>query len=463
MWRTTARLVLGRREDTVKIRDAAVMVTGSLATGIAGWLIGRRGSAAKTPILGGWPRVVIVGGGFGGLRVARGLAGAAADVLLVDRHNYHCFQPLLYQVATAGLEPGEIAHPIREVLQGIPNLRFRLAEVKQVDLAGQQLVTDDGPIPYDYLVLAPGSQTNFFGIAGLAERALGLKDLNEAVELRNHLLGCFERAIGEADPDRRAALMTFVVAGGGPTGVEFAGALAELIRLVLVHDYPGLDVKDSRVILLEATPKLLPPFAPSLQDAARQALVRKGVDVRLSAPVKSYDGETVRLADDTTIASASLVWAAGVRGGDLGTALGVSLARGGRVAVEPTLQLPGHPEVYVVGDLASVTVDRTPLPMVAPVAIQEGERAAANLRRQLAGQPPLPFVYHDKGSMATIGRNAAVAQIGRFRFTGFLAWVVWLVVHLLQIVSFRNRLLVLVNWIWDYVFYDRAARLITED
>ncbi len=444
-------------------RDLGFFALGGIAASGIAWLWRVRRRDRQVPILSGWPRVVVVGAGFGGLRVARSLAGVEADVLVLDRHNYHCFQPLLYQVATAGLEPEEIAHPVRQILRGLPNVRFRMATVERIDLAGRQVITDVGPLPYDYLVLAAGSTTNYFGTPQLAPVAHGLKGLGEAVTLRNHLLACFERAVAEPDPSRRAALLTFVVGGGGPTGVEFAGALAELIRLVLVHDYVGLDVRDSRVILVEAGPALLPTLAPSLQRAAFRALRQKGVDVRVATQVKSYDGEVVLLSDGTTIPAQTLLWAAGVRGGELAEALGVPLERLGRIKVEPTLQLPDHPEVYVIGDLAHLEANGKPLPMVAPVAIQEGAHAAQNIRRQIAGLPPLSFTYVDQGSMATIGRNSAVAQIGRVRLTGFPAWVVWLTVHLLQIVSFRNRMLVLINWIWDYLFFERAVRLITKD
>jgi NADH dehydrogenase len=297
----------------------------------------------------------------------------------------------------------------------------------------------------------------------VAANAFGLKALKEAVDLRNQILGCFERAIAEPDLKRRGELLTFVVAGGGPTGVEFAGALAELIRLVLVHDYPGLDVKSSRVILVEAGPALLPSFAPSLQKAAFVGLRQKGVDVRLNTSVRSFDRHVAVFGSGEEVATETLVWAAGVRGTDLGTALGVPLQRAGRVAVGPTLQLFDHPNIYVIGDLAHYPVDGKPLPMVAPVAIQQGETAARNVRRAIAGLPQLPFTYHDRGSMATIGRNSAVCQIGSLKLTGFPAWVAWLGVHLLQIVSFRNRLLVFVNWTWDYFFFDRAVRLITKD
>jgi NADH dehydrogenase len=445
------------------IRDLRTFVLGGIvAAGIA-WLLRKLASERAVPILSGWPRVVIVGAGFGGLRVARGLAGTQTDVLVLDRHNYHCFQPLLYQVATAALEPEEIAHPVRQVLRGIPNVRFRMATVDRVDFAARQITTDVGMMSYDYLIFAAGSSTNYFGMRDIADRGFGLKGLNEAVALRNHLLSCFERAVGESDLALRAALLTFVVTGGGPTGVEFSGALAELIRGVLVHDYAGLDVKLSQVVLLEAGPALLPAIAPTLQKAALRGLQRKGVDVRLNTAVQGFDGETVRLGDGQTIPAHTLLWAAGVRGAEIGDRLGFPLQRSARVKVGPTLQLPEHPEVFVIGDLAHLEQEGKPLPMVAPVAIQQGENVAANIRRQIADLPLIPFVYHDKGTMATIGRNSAVCQIGKLQLTGFPAWVAWLVVHLLQIISFRNRVLVLTNWIWDYVFYDRAVRLITRD
>ena len=446
------------------VRDIGLLATGSAVASAAAWIWRTRRDDRRLPILGGWPKVIVVGAGFGGLRVARGLAGVEADVLVIDRHNYHCFQPLLYQVATAGLEPEEIAYPVRRILRDIPNVRFRMTTVTGLDLEHRQLLTDVGAVPYDYLVLATGSVTNYFGHDELKERALSLKDLNGAVSLRNHLLDCFEQAIGEKDLQRRAALLTFVVVGGGPTGVEFAGALAELIRLVLAHDYAGLDVKDARVVLAEAGPNLLAPVAGDLQKAALRALHQKGVEIRLASPVESFDGKTVVLSNGEALATETFVWTAGVRPSGLAAEMGLPLVRGGRVNVSPTLQVEGMDNVYAIGDLAGLEgADGRVLPMLAPVAVQQGELVAQNVQRQIEGRPLLRFTYHDKGTMATIGRNAAVCQIGNLHLTGFPAWVAWLVVHLLQLISFRNRMLVLINWIWDYLFFDRAVRLITRD
>jgi len=409
----------------------------------------------------GRPTVVIVGAGFGGLRAARMLRKAPVDVVLVDRHNYHLFQPLLYQVATAGLEPEEIARPVRAILRRQSNAEFRMTEVTGLDAAGKRIVTTDGPIAYDYLVLAVGGQTNYFGLESVPRHGFGLKDIPEAIRIRNQVLHSFERAMLEADPERRRAELTFIVVGGGPTGVEMAGALSELIRLVLVKDYPRLNVKDVRVLLLEATDRRLAAMPTLLREAAAETLWRKHVEVRFGATVADYDGARVLLKSGEVIPARTLVWAAGVKAVSLTGRLGLPTAQQGRVPVAPTLDVPGHPDIYVIGDAAYLEVAGAPLPMMAPVALQMAETAARNIRRRIAGQPPVAFRYRDPGSLATIGRNAAVAYIHGFAFTGFPAWVVWLVVHIIQLIGFRNKLFVLLNWAWDYFFYERAARLIT--
>ena len=409
------------------------------------------------------PTVIVVGAGFGGLRVARALRRAPVQLVLLDRNNYHLFQPLLYQVATAGLEPEQIAKPVRAILRSQRNFDFRMVEVRGVNFAQRRLDTSAGPIAYDFLVLAPGGETNFFGLDSMARHGLGLKDIPDAVAIRNHVLTCFEQAMLEPDPERRRAQLTFIVVGGGPTGVEMAGALSELIRLVLVKDYPRLNIKDVRILLLEATDRLLAAMPERLREAAGRTLWRKWIEVRFSATVADFDGERVRLKSGEVIPAHTVIWAAGVRAAPLNGALGVAAARQGRIAVEPTLQLPGHPEVYIIGDAAYREENGEPLPMVAPVAIQMGQQVARNIVRTLRGKPLEPFHYRDQGTLATIGRNAAVAHVFGLNWSGFPAWVMWLVVHIIQLIGFRNKLFVLLNWAWDYFFYERAARLITRD
>jgi NADH dehydrogenase len=409
------------------------------------------------------PTVVIVGAGFGGLRAARQLRDADVRVILVDQRNYHLFQPLLYQVATAGLETEQIAKPVRAILRGQRNLEFRLAEVGGVDLPGRSVHTSAGDIAYDYLILAVGGETDTFGKRGVEQHGLGLKHLLDAVAIRNHVLCLFERAALETDPGRRQALLTLVVVGGGPTGVEMAGALSELVHLVLAKDLPSLDLTHVSIVLLEAADRLLPGMPGQLAQAAVATLERKGVRVRLGAPVDDFDGEAVTLSGGERIDARTLIWAAGARAAPLVSKLGLPTARQGRVPVERTLQLPGAPEAFVIGDAAYLEDAGRPLPMMAPVAMQMGDTAADNIGRLLRGEAPVVFRYKDPGSLATIGRNAAIAHIHGLSLQGFPAWVVWLVVHLIQLIGFRNRLFVLVNWAVDYFFYDRAVRLITSD
>ena len=397
------------------------------------------------------PRVVILGAGFGGLWAARTLAGSPAEVLLLDRNNYHAFLPLLYQVAAAELEPEDIAYPVRSILRRLSNVHFVMADVKGVDFARQVVETDDAPIPYDFLVLSTGSVSHFFGVPGAAQHAFPLKTVEHGIALRNHILGCFERATHEPSAARRQRALTFAIVGGGPTGVEFAGALAELIRGPLVKDFPMLDFRQVRLVLLEAVEGLLPGLPERLRAYTQARLGRMGVEVRLQAVVSEVTPQAVHLKDGTVIPTETVVWTAGVCGDPLARAWGLPTARGGRVPVLPTLQVNGHPQVYVIGDLAYLEEAGRPLPMIAPVAIQQGMHAARNIIRQVRGSEPLPFHYRDPGTMVTIGRNAAVACLGRRCLTGFAAWVVWLSVHLFKLIGFRNRLLVLINWAWDYL------------
>jgi len=409
------------------------------------------------------PRVVIAGAGFAGLTCARALKRAPVDLLLVDRNNYHLFTPLLYQVASALLDPGEIARPVRQLIRPLRNADFLLANVTGVDFEQRQVLTDHGPLTYDYLVLATGSQSDYFGKASLAQHAFGLKELDEGLAVRNRVLQRLEESRWTADREARRSLLTFVVVGGGPTGVEMAGALSELIRLVLRKDYHDLGLDLVRVILLEATGTLLGTFEPPLREAARRSLEKKGVEVLFNARVEDVTAGSIRLADGHEIFATTVIWTAGVCASDLGSTLGLALGRQARIQVMPTLQAPGHPEVFVIGDLAGAGLiddGDLPLPMLIPVAMQEGRKVAATIKDLLRSYGATNFRYKDPGIMATIGRNSAVAQLGPVRLTGFLGWLMWLVVHLVNVISFRSRIIVLINWAWDYVFYDRPIRLI---
>ncbi|HMA37591.1 MAG TPA: NAD(P)/FAD-dependent oxidoreductase [Chloroflexia bacterium] len=411
------------------------------------------------------PRVVILGAGFGGLSAARALAGSGASVLVLDRNNYHGFWPLLYQVATAGLEPESIAYPVRAILRRYRNVGFRMGEVTGLDLPRRQVIVGGTTIPYDYLILAAGSANNYFGNEALAAQTYGLKDIGDAERLRNHILRVFEQAVGEPNPARRQALLTVAIVGGGPTGVELAGAVAELIHGVLRKDYPMLDTARAGIVLVEATTKILAAFPESLQRSARRRLAELGVEVKFGATVAAVAAGQVTFQDGTHLAAATVVWAAGVRGAHLVDGLGLPLGRGARVRVQPTLNLAAHPEVFIIGDLAYLEgyKDGQPYPQVAPVAMQQGRLAARNILAQLRGQPPAPFHYFDKGSMATIGRRAAVFDAFGIRLTGVVAWFGWLFLHLIYLIGFRNRVIVLANWAYNYFTYDRGVRLISDD
>lgn len=406
------------------------------------------------------PRVVIVGAGFGGLTCARALKHAPVDVLLVDRNNFHLFTPLLYQVASALLDPGEIARPVRQLIRPLRNADFRQAEVTGVDFDGRRLLTDHGPIDYDYLVLATGAQSDYFGHDDLALHTLGLKGLDEGLAVRNRILSRIEESRWATDAAERRGLLTFAVVGGGPTGVEMAGAISELIRLVLRKDYRDLDTNEVRVVLIEAAPHVLGAFIPSLREAARKSLLRKGIEVMLNARVDAVSEAGVLLAGGEQLDARTVIWTAGVRASDLGRATGVKLARQSRIRVDPTLQVPGHPVVFVIGDLAGAEDGGAVLPMLIPVAMQAGKHVAASISDMVRNGGATTFHYKDPGIMATIGRNSAVAQLGWVHLSGFLGWAMWLAVHLFNVISFRSRLVVLVNWAWDYLFYDRPVRLI---
>jgi NADH dehydrogenase len=409
------------------------------------------------------PRVVIIGGGFGGLYAARALKRAPADVTLLDRRNHHVFQPLLYQVAMAALSPGDIASPIRWILRKQANVEVLLADAIGVDLPRRAVLLTDGEVTYDYLIVASGATHAYFGHDEWRPLAPGLKTLEDALQIRRRVLLAFERAERETDTARRAALLTFVVIGGGPTGVEMAGALAEIARESLARNFRHFDPGSARIILLEGGPHLLAAFPASLRAFALADLQRLGVDVRLNSIVTGVAPGLVTVGAESIVAE-TVLWAAGVAASPLGGSLGAPLDRAGRVRVEPDLTIPGHREIFVIGDLASLDDENgRPLPGVAQVAIQMGQHAVRNILRSIEGRPLRAFTYKDLGNMATIGRASAVADFGSFKLTGYFAWLAWLFVHLLNLIGFRNRLVVLVQWAWAYFSYQRAIRLITGD
>ena len=407
------------------------------------------------------PRVVIVGGGFGGLYAARALRREPVQVTLVDRRNHHVFQPLLYQVAMAALSPGDIASPIRWILRRQSNVEVLLAEATGVDLDGKQLRLADGVLDYDFLIIATGATHAYFGHDEWRRVAPGLKTLEDALEIRRRVLIAFERAERESDPAKRAALLTFVVIGGGPTGVEMAGALAEISRQSLARDFRHFDPGSAKILLLEGGPTVLSAFPEDLRLAALRDLQRLGVEVRTNSVVTGVAPGAVSVGS-TVVQSETVLWAAGVAASPLGATLGVPLDRAGRVLIQPDLTIPGHPDVFVIGDLASLAGENgRPLPGVAQVAIQMGKHAVANIRRAIEHQPLRPFKYQDLGNMATIGRASAVADFGWLHLKGLFAWLAWLFVHILNLIGFRNRLVVMVQWAWAYFSYQRAIRLIT--
>jgi NADH dehydrogenase len=407
-----------------------------------------------------WPHVVIVGGGFGGLNAARSLARKPVRVSLIDRRNHHLFQPLLYQVATAALSPAEIATPIRSILRRQRNARVLLAEATSVDLEHRRLVLNDGELAYDFLILAAGASHSHFSHPEWESLAPGLKSIEDALEIRRRLLLAYENAEKETDEARRQALLTFVIVGAGPTGVEMAGAMSEIARLTLRDDFREIDLAKTRFILAEAGPRILPTFDAGLAEKAARSLQRLGVEVLTNSPVTDVTPNGVHLGDDF-VSARTVVWAAGVKASVLATSLGIEVDKAGRVPVEADLSVSGHPEVFVIGDLAAKLQDGEPLPGVAQVAIQQGKFAAASIMRTIDGKDRHEFRYRDRGSLATIGRAAAIADFGWLKLSGLLAWWAWLAVHIFFLIGFQNRLLVITRWAWSYLFHHRGARLIT--
>ncbi|PYM55844.1 MAG: FAD-dependent oxidoreductase [Candidatus Rokuibacteriota bacterium] len=406
------------------------------------------------------PHVVIVGGGFGGLHAARALAGRPVRVTLLDRRNHHLFQPLLYQVATAALNAADIATPLRSILRRATNVTVLLADVEKVDLAARRLDLDRGHMSYDALILAAGASHSYFGHGEWETLAPGLKTLEDALEIRRRVLLAYEAAEREEDGAEQGALLSFVVIGGGPTGVELAGALAEISRETIARDFRLIDPAKARIILVEGGPRVLSAFPETLSRRAERALQKIGVEVRTDAVVTRITPDAVWIGGEQ-IRARTVLWAAGVAATPLARSLGVPLDRSGRVLVDPDLSIPGHPEAFAIGDMCALTQEGRPLPGLAPVAIQEGRATAANVLRRLAGLPTRAFRYRDKGTMATIGRAAAVAVVGPLKLSGLIAWLAWLFVHIMFLIGFRNRFLVLFEWAWAYVTWHRGARLIT--
>jgi NADH:ubiquinone reductase (H+-translocating) len=407
------------------------------------------------------PTVVIVGGGFGGLNAGRALAGRPVRVTLLDRRNHHLFQPLLYQVASAALNPSDIATPLRSILRKATNVTVLLAEVERVDLGGRRLVLDGGEIGYDALILAAGAGHTYFGHDDWEALAPGLKSLEDAVEIRRRVLLAYEAAEREHDLAEQQALLTFVIIGGGPTGVELVGALGEISRRTIARDFRRIDPTRASIILLEGGPRILSTFPESLSRSAEEALRRIGVLVRTNTVVTRVTSDGVWLGGEQ-IRARTVLWTAGVAAAPLTRTLGAPLDRAGRVLVEPDLSIPGHPEAFAIGDMcAFLHQTGAPLPGVAPVAVQQGRAVADNVLRRLSHRPTRPFHYRDHGNMATIGRAAAVAVVGPLKLSGLVAWLAWLVVHIMFLIGFRNRLLVLFQWTWAYVTWQRGARLIT--
>lgn len=416
------------------------------------------------------PHVVIVGGGFGGLTAAQHLRRVPVRITLLDRRNFHLFQPLLYQVATGTLSPANIASPLRAVLNRQRNLDVLLGDVIDFDAAHRRLRLRDGELSYDSLVVAAGSRTGYFGHDDWAELAPGLKSIEDATDIRRRILLAFEAAERETDPDVRREWLTFLIVGGGPTGVELAGALAEIARNTLRNDFRHINPSDATILLIDGSPEILSPYSPRLREAASRKLRQLGITIRTGQIVKQVSPHSVEVSPHgsdqrETLRARTILWAAGVQASELGPKLaqatGCETDRGGRVMVQPDLTIPGHPEIFVIGDLAHAVQDGHPLPGVAPVAIQQGKFVARTIAARRQGRSVEPFRYRDLGSMATVGRGFAIVEMGRLKLSGYIAWLIWLFVHLIQLVGFQSRILVLIQWGWNYFTFNRAARLIT--
>lgn len=409
-----------------------------------------------------YPRVVIVGGGFGGIELAKRLKNKPFQVVMLDKHNYHTFQPLLYQVATGGLEADSIAFPLRKIFKGQKNLVFRVTKVTSVNAAENCLVTDIGKVSYDYLVIATGSTSNFFGNKEIEANSMPMKSIPEALDLRSLILQNFEKSLIEKDLNKRDALLNFVVVGGGPTGVETAGAISELKKHVIPNDYPEMDLSRINIYLIENSPELLGPMSPQAQKKSKEFLIEMGVQVMNETRVLGYDGNTLLLQDKAPILTSTVIWSAGVKGEVLPGLDQAEIVRGGRLKTDTQNLVVGYKNVYAIGDVAAIITDDTPNghPGVAPVAIQQGHQLAKNLIHIAENKPLEQFKYFDKGSMATVGRNRAVVDIGKIHFQGIFAWFAWMFVHLMTLVGFRNKIIVFINWVWSYFSYDRGTRLI---
>lgn len=404
--------------------------------------------------------VVIIGAGFAGLFAAKKFFGKNVKVTLIDKNNYHTFNPLLYQVGAAEIEPDQIAYPVRSVIRNKKNIDFLMSQVKEIKFKKKLVVTGKGEVKYDYLIIAPGSKPDYFGIKGAEKNSIPLKTLDDALSLRNHILTLFEKAVKCSDPDERKKCLTFVITGGGPTGVEFAGAFAELVHGPLKKDFPEIKLTDIDIRLVDANNRILPAYSEKSGNYAAHKLEDKGVRIMLKSEVTAIDKCIIRFKNGDSLKSHTIIWTAGVRGKELKCDVEIPVRKDLRIAVDDTLRMQGFNEVFVCGDLAYFEQGGVPLPMIAPVATQQGEHTALNILKIIGGKEVDPFVYRDRGSMVTIGRNSAITKINGVEIRGFIAWVLWLFIHILYLIGFRNKIFVLISWFGDYILFERSGRMI---